>query len=752
MDKAGFSGRKASRQREDFPVDGAFSQTKLHAHHYFSSENNILSVSGQAIPTAEDPPERTAHGGTCRKAGAVWTLGKMTERAAKENSDEEQCCPPTLHVPAKKGDRSKSALSDIVQRYLSKEELLKSQGSPWETPPEVSKSDSFDEAIVKSIILHYVNSFWPKEPTPEFTDELDSQKEDDTGSEPSCCPTTTAGNTAEREEPVTAGDGSLAQNSNFLTKSKDSSNKQKGCQEQKLQTENTSSGPGFKYGQVCYRFSDRYSVAPQVKIPKNNTIDKPLPTDRQASFPPELRAELALGQEIPEGTARPDRAEKEEQERKTGDPSQQTEVQPATHSHQEQLTGTESETRLWKLSPASQKDPSSISSIFLKISQGREMCQRLREQTDQLKTKVQEFSRSLAQDSPGHQKDERLELEKLQAHLELLKQEFGAEEQLALEQQVRQPKPPAVSDSDPKRKAEGEVSRLETLLGDVEGKADEGKHTSAGSLPESSPTLPGDLPSASSPPSDEDPSHASASPGRQQHAETTGWSCALCHRVLEWKQNLEKKGHRGTRCGGLPTARQEKAPHPDALLSPGTGLSSSSAPGAGLQSNPCETCGTRTPSCPGGGRKQPLTEFHYRYNTPGQNYSNQSEGRASVQLRFLSENENSPPSYSKPNWICSRRANSKSSQDEPEPTPGKKNLKAPMTSTSDLATSSPHFHSGRVSGSKSLSEETKSEGLTASLDHALRTATILKKTTDQMIRTIAEDLAKLQRWRNRVKY
>lgn len=326
MDKAGFSGWKASRQREDFPVDGAFSQTKLHAHHYFSSENNILSVSGQAIPTAEDPPERTAHGGTCRKAGAVWTLGKMTERAAKENSDEEQCCPPTLHVPAKKGDRSKSALSDIVQRYLSKEEVLKSQGSPWETPPEVSKSDSFDEAIVKSIILHYVNSFWPKEPTPEFTDELDSQKEDDTGSEPSCCPTTTAGNTAEREEPVTAGDGSLAQNSTFLTKSKDSSNKQKGCQEQKLQTENTSSGPGFKYGQVCYRFSDRYSVAPQVKIPKNNTIDKPLPTDRQASFPPELRAELALGQEIPEGTARPDRAEKEEQERKTGDPSQQTEV------------------------------------------------------------------------------------------------------------------------------------------------------------------------------------------------------------------------------------------------------------------------------------------------------------------------------------------------------------------------------------------------------------------------------------------
>lgn len=43
------------------------------------------------------------------------------------------------------------------------------------------------------------------------------------------------------------------------------------------------------------------------------------------------------------------------------------------------------------------------------------------------------------------------ELQKLQAHLELLKQEFVAEEQLTLEQQVHKPKSPAVSDFDPKR-------------------------------------------------------------------------------------------------------------------------------------------------------------------------------------------------------------------------------------------------------------------------------------------------------------
>lgn len=321
MDKMDFSELKASKHREDFPDDGGFSQSNLHADHNFCFENNILGVSDQAIPTAKDPQERTAREGMCRSAGAVLTLGKTTEHAAKKKSDEEQYCPPTLHTPATKGDRSKSGLSDLLQHHLSKEELLEGQGSHRETLPELSGAD-----IVKSLILHYVKSFWPKEPTPELADQLNPLREDDMGSEPSCCRTTTAENTSETEEPVAAGDGSLPQSSTFLTKPKSPSNKQKGFQEQKLQTENTRSGPGFKHGQAYYPCSDRSSVAPQVKIPKYNMIDKLLPTDKQASFSPELRDRLALRQEISEGMARPDRAEMEEQERKTRDPSRQTEV------------------------------------------------------------------------------------------------------------------------------------------------------------------------------------------------------------------------------------------------------------------------------------------------------------------------------------------------------------------------------------------------------------------------------------------
>ncbi|KAF6292376.1 AKNA domain containing 1 [Rhinolophus ferrumequinum] len=432
-------------------------------------------------------------------------------------------------------------------------------------------------------------------------------------------------------------------------------------------------------------------------------------------------------------------------------------MEPTTHPHEEHPAGTESETSLFKLASTSQKDPSSSSSyIFQKISQGEKMCQKLKEQTDQLKMKVQEFSKSITKDSPYHLQDKRLVLEKLQGHLQLLEQEFLAnkEKHLTLKQEVLRHEYPAVSDFVPERKVEGEIFKVEMLLEDVKEKIDEGKQTSVSSLPVSSPTILNDLASTPSPPANEGDSDGAS--GRQERAETTSRSCAFCHRVLEWKQKMEKKDHRRINRGRFPIALQETALHPDSILSPDTGHSCYSASGTGLQSNKCETCGTKIHDSPRVCHKEPLKEFHYRYNTPGQNYLNHSES-VFVQLSFSDENKLFSPSCSKPKWICSETANSKSSPEEHELIPGKKNLKAFPTYSSDLATPSPHFHSCRISGSPSLRnfssvEEMESEVLNLSLDHALKTATILKETTDQMIRSIAEDLAKLQRWRSRLKY
>ncbi|XP_007169547.2 protein AKNAD1 [Balaenoptera acutorostrata] len=748
MDEADFLEDATSKKQEDLPYDGDFSQIQMYNNYNFTSKYDILDVSNQMNLTEDDLQEKATHRETCRKADMAMTLDKTTENAISKKYDKENQGTINLHIPSNQGDPLKSNISYILLHHLCKEEFSKGQGINCETLPEISNADSFDGAIIKNIILQHVKNSWPTEQTSELTDQLNSKSDGENSNKPSCFPTTTEENTSDLEDPAAAGESSHQENSNFLTKIKSPGDKEKSCQgqtPQKQQAEKASSGNRFKYGQgqVHYWFSDSSKVAP-----KNNIIDKPLTTDKQASFSPKLRDKSAIVQDISESMSRSNDVEKQEQKWKTPEPSQQIEMEPTVHIHQEHLAGIESETSLSKMPLTSRKDPSSSSSYtFHKISQGKQMCQKLKEQTDQLKTKVQEFSKSITQDSPYHLQDRRLVLEELQGHLELLEQEFLAnkEKHLTLKQQVHKHESPAVDEFDPERKVEGEIVTLEMLLEDFEEKINKGKHTSAVSLPVSSQINPDDLSSTSSPSSnEEEPNNVS---GRQDGAETTGARCAFGHRVLEWKQKMEKKGHRGINHGRFPVAIQDKARHPDSLLGSDTGLSCYSASGTGLQSNKCENCSTKIHNSQRVCGKASSKEFHYIFNTPGQNFFNHSKRSAFAQLRYLNENKNSSPSHSKPKWICFQSANSKSSYDECELIPG----------NSDLATPSPHSHSCRISESTSSSnftgiEETESEILNSSLDHALRTATILKQTTDQMIRTIAEDLAKVQRWRNRLKY
>ncbi|XP_034876170.1 protein AKNAD1 [Mirounga leonina] len=759
MDKANFLEDTTSKQQKDLPYDGDFSQIKIYSDYNFTSKNDILDVSNQIPLTVDDLQEKATYKETCRNADMVMTLGKMTKTVINKNYDKEKQSTVNLDILANERDPSKSNISDILLHHLSNQEFLKGQGINCETFPEISNADSADEAIVKNIILRYVKNSWPKEQTSELTDQLSPKRGGENSNMPCCSLTVTEGNASDLEA---AGESSHQETSHFLTKIKSPHDKPISCQgqpPQKLQTEKAVSGTGFKHGHslVHYELSDFPKVAPKGKVPKNKTMNKPLTTDKQASFSPKLRDKSAIVQDILESMSRSNCIERQGQKRKTAEPSQQIEMEPTIHIHQEHLTGIESEMSLFKVSSMSQKDifPSS-SSIFQKIIQGKQMCQKLKEQTDQLKTKVQEFSKSIAEDSPYHLQDKRLVLEKLQGHLELLEQEFLDNKEMHLTlKQVHRHESPAVGDFDPEREVEGEIFKLEMLLEDVKEKINKGKCTSAVSLPVSSPIISDDLASTSSPPSNEEnPINTS---GRQDHAETTSPSCAFCHGVLEWKENMEKKGQRNTNCGRCPPAIQEEAQHAGSILSSAAGPSCSSASGTRLQNNKCENCGTKSHNSRRVCGKEPLEEFHYRYNMPGQNYLNPNERSAFIKLCFLNENKNSSPSCSKPEWICSQTSNPKSSHDEHEPIPGKKNLKVFMTYHSDLAKTSPHFHSCRISGSKSLSnfgstEETESEILNSSLDHALRTATILKDTTDRMIRTIAENLAKVQRWRNQLKY
>lgn len=323
MDEADFSEDPTLKQQEHEPGDGGLSQRKLYNDDSLTSKNDICDASDQIISTVDDPQEKATYKATCRNVDSALMLEKGTENAVKEKHDTN------LHIPANKGNLSKSNISEILLHHLSKEEFLKGQGINSETLPEISTADSFVEAIVKDIILCYVKNSWPKEQTPELTDQLNPKRVGGNSNKPSCSLTITEENTSGLGEPVASADSSHPENSNFLTKTESPRDKQKSCQgqtPQKQQTEKARSSNGFIYGQgqVHYRSSDCSKVGPKVKIP--NIIDKLLTTDKQTSFSPELRDKLAIVQDILGSTCRSNCVEIQEREIKTTEPSQQAET------------------------------------------------------------------------------------------------------------------------------------------------------------------------------------------------------------------------------------------------------------------------------------------------------------------------------------------------------------------------------------------------------------------------------------------
>uniref|UniRef100_A0A452U946 AKNA domain-containing protein n=1 Tax=Ursus maritimus TaxID=29073 RepID=A0A452U946_URSMA len=410
MDKVDFSEDTTSKQQEDLPYDGAFSQIKLYNDYNFTSKNDILDISNQIPLTVDDPQEKATYQETSRNVDMATTLGKMAKTIINKNYDKEKQSTTNLDIPANERDPSESNISDVLLHHLSNEEFLKGQGINCETLPEISNADSSDDAIIKNIILRHVKNSWLQEQTPELTDQLSPQRGENSNM-PCCSLTVTEENAFDLE---VTGESSHQETSSFLTEIKSLHDKPKSCQgqpPQKLQTEKAVSGNGFKHGHglVHYQLPDFPKVAPKGKIPKNKTINKPLTIDKQVNFSPKLREKSAIVQDILESISRSNCIERQGQKRKTADPSQQPEMEPTVHTHQEHLPGIESERSLFKLSSISQRDHSPSSSyIFQKITQGKQMCQKLKEQTDQLKTKVQEFSKSIAQDSPYHLQDKRL--------------------------------------------------------------------------------------------------------------------------------------------------------------------------------------------------------------------------------------------------------------------------------------------------------------------------------------------------------
>ncbi|XP_021260608.1 protein AKNAD1 [Numida meleagris] len=122
--------------------------------------------------------------------------------------------------------------------------------------------------------------------------------------------------------------------------------------------------------------------------------------------------------------------------------------------------------------------------LLPEITQGEKRSQILKEQTDQLKMKVEDFSQRMAQETFLLQ-DDYLALNELKRHLDALERNYltAREEHRDLQLQYYKDKAVSIGEFDPERKVEGEIFRLGTLLAAIREQADDSKCSPAPLLP-----------------------------------------------------------------------------------------------------------------------------------------------------------------------------------------------------------------------------------------------------------------------------
>ncbi|NXP49505.1 AKND1 protein, partial [Heliornis fulica] len=120
-----------------------------------------------------------------------------------------------------------------------------------------------------------------------------------------------------------------------------------------------------------------------------------------------------------------------------------------------------------------------------KLTQGEKLSQILKDQTDQLMKKVEDFSKHKSQETFFLQ-DNYLALNQLKRYLAALEKDYltAREEHRNLQLQNYTDKSTNIGEFDPERKVEGEIFRLGMLLEDLQEKNDDSKYNLS-SLPTS---------------------------------------------------------------------------------------------------------------------------------------------------------------------------------------------------------------------------------------------------------------------------
>ncbi|XP_009883225.1 PREDICTED: protein AKNAD1 [Charadrius vociferus] len=678
------------------------------------SENNKNLKATANYETYAQPEESSSH-----HRGAIGTTGIAVEMPGNEASFKKKLPVGDFSKPDSKEHETNSKMSNVLLRHFSKGELITTcQLIECETIPETSFTESINDTAHKPEPSEHVKGPLVHEQWATNFKEYQLEK----------------------HKKANIGDT----NQNSLTGNRYVSKKP---------ISPTVSLHELKYGQgqAHYCLPDFSKVASEIKIPERNDNTNSVPkTERTKSFP--ILSKSVIVNNILENKNHFNSAEVANQEGMSiPELLQQLEILPpsdfpnasiAIHSGD---TGTSSEVftlhdpipiqsthglskaRLQCATTASALPAAGTveahclnpSNLLPELTLGEKMSQILKDQTDQLIKKVEDFSKHMTQETFLLQ-DNYLALNQLKIYLDALERNYltAREKHRNLQLQNYKDKSINVGEFDPERKVEGEIFRLGMLLEDIQEPTDDSKCNLSSLLT----------------------SYESAHP-----------SYSLCEQrffSLEGKYAVEglASHHQGT-LGQKFNADEESSDSED--ISAYDSYDSQSEELMNYETESYKTFNTRLRGerkglrcrCPRGSRDQ----FKLR------NY------KESVQSCALSRNKSSgSTSYSQKRISTQKAQKNKQPRELVNRLSERQNFEAAKTcysSTYDkIILSHQYLPSKKSARSKSAinirnrnANDSNANILNSTLDHAIQTANSLKKATERMVRAVSEDLAKVKR-------
>ncbi|XP_039767779.1 protein AKNAD1 isoform X3 [Ornithorhynchus anatinus] len=508
MDELEFSEDRTDESQRDLPYDGELernhqkhkNETCIWSEHTFTAVESISDDFSNMMLSEVPKPQDWHTPDEIPGSEENVFPNKVSPDTLIGEKLEADFCMGLFHIPDDNKKYSNSHISEVLLRHLSNEELLNAcHFIDGETIPEISFIESFDEnRVIKNVTSHRSENLLPKQKNTGDSDQklLNSEEEN-------CDSSPRDGFTLEEnkfdlkpsEEPEVHTEGKQ----NLLTENgctKRFKKTQMGQMSQKRTVERTHSSHEFKYGQgqVHYRLPDFSKIAPKVKIPRRNCANKSTPVVKQTTSSPNLIGESGILPDVLGAKTNLDFIEKQSEEeiKKNAEFLQQLQLL-TKHAEAQNLTDflrfttkVEPSLRVSKGSHTAEEPFPNPSNLH--TTKGEKMGQKLKEQTDHLRTKVQAFSKRITWESLPFE-EYSLVLKQLQSDLDMLEQNYLAtkEKHRGLQLQNYRLQSVSVGVFDPGRKLEGEIFQIEMQLEDIKEKMDQDMRSFSPSSPVAHP-------------------------------------------------------------------------------------------------------------------------------------------------------------------------------------------------------------------------------------------------------------------------